>query len=160
MDELFYDHQNKKLPQETRPERQEYVKQSVNVLTQRRKEEKVYKTADEIKQGLEKLFKLLNQGVVPGDEGEVEYNTDSFIRDTKGLYSQSKTFDYLDTLFDLFWNDSIEHVEKRIPLFKKLVDHNMFDKKDVLKSYNDFMMKAYLYSSDCPKMPHFSAKLY
>ena len=98
--------------------------------------------------------------MVPGDEGEVPYTDESFIRDTKGLYTASKTSDYLEVFYDLFWNDKINNVEKRIPLFKKFVESNMFEKKDILKGYNDFMIKAYLYSSDCPKMATFCAKVF
>ena len=125
-----------------------------------KKEEKVYKTKEQVQESLKKLFKLLNQGIVPGDEGEVEYTDDSFIQDTKDLYNSSKTSDYLEVFFEMFWNDKIDNVYKRIPLFKKFVDHHMFDKKQILQGYNDFMLKAYLYYSDCPKMPVFCAKLF
>jgi len=48
---------------------------------------------------------MLNKGKVPSDDGEVDYTIDCFIRDTKGLYESSKTNDYLEVFFDLFWSD-------------------------------------------------------
>lgn len=154
MDEIFKDHTNQSNEQpQHKPETTEHKPRV-------KKETKVYKKPEEIKEGLEKLFKMLNAGKVPSDEGEVDYTLECFIRDTQGLYNASKTTEYLEVFFELFWSDQIKFVEKRLPLFKKLVDHHMFDKKDILKGFNEFLLKAYLYASDCPKLAQFAAKIY
>lgn len=99
MQEIFRDHTNQNPDMShPKPEAQE-LKPRI------KKETKVYKKHDEIKEGLEKLFKMLNAGKVPSDDGEVDYTIDCFIRDTKGLYESSKTNDYLEVFYDLFWSD-------------------------------------------------------
>jgi len=105
-----------------------------------------------------KLFEILNDGTYVQDEEEVTYDLDCFMKDTLGLINSSRPSDYLEKFLDLYWSDKIVNVEKRIPLFKKFYDNNLFKKDELVKAYNDYLYKAFY--ADCPKIGLFSAQIY
>lgn len=99
---------------------------------------------------LKEKFKFLTTGVAKStvfnkeinaeEEVQKPYSSDDFYSDIKDMIKKSKLQTFFECFYKLFYDEKIVNVQKRVFVFKNLVDDGIITLDQFLTEFNKFLL--------------------